>query len=474
MIGVSQAGFWVPRALASEHRLAAGVADGGAVDVSRSWLAPLPKELCQLLDAGEKDAFDEQMHKVEQVSPAGTATLEFRGDRTGSQAVPATSSSRPSPPTRRGEEVENITTPMLVLNPQTNVSVQGNNKTQSYDSLPHMPKSRHLPRGSRSTRPASSSTRPASSDSRVQSQFALTCLLLAASAVLALAVAGCGSQRPTAAAGSGKLQVVAAENFWGSIAAQLGGEKVQVQSIIVNPATDPHSYEPTGQDARTMAGAQMAIVNGIGYDEWAPKLLNASPASGRLVLSVGDTLGLKEGDNPHQWYSPSNVHAIVNEMVADYDRLKPQDTSYFAQQKRTFETVSLARYDQLRAEIRSKYAGVPVGYSESIFQPLGEDLGLKLDTPYSFAKAIAEGTEVTAQDKLTVDSQAQNHQIKVWVFNSQNVTPDVQRVNEIARAQHIPIATVTETLSPASDTFQQWQVAELEGLKHALAQATGK
>ena len=304
-------------------------------------------------------------------------------------------------------------------------------------------------------------------------RLATIVLLLAASALAAWTAAGCGSQNATAT-GSGKLQVVAAENFWGSIAAQLGGKKVQVRSIIVNPATDPHSYEPTGQDARTMAGARLAIVNGIGYDEWASRLLAANPVSGRVVLNVGDTLGLKEGDNPHQWYSPSSVHRIIDEVVADLDRLEPRDASYFAWQKQTFETVGLARYDQLRKEIRSRYVGVPVGYSESIFQPLGEDLGLDLKTPYSFAKAIAEGTEVSAQDRQTVDAQAQNHQIEVWVFNSQNVTPDVQRVNEIASAQHIPIATVTETLSPASASFQQWQVAELERLKRALAQATSR
>ncbi len=115
-----------------------------------------------------------------------------------------------------------------------------------------------------------------------------------------------------------------------------------------------------------------------------------------------------------------------------------------------------------------------MGYSESIFRPLGEDLGLKLLTPYSFAKAIAEGTDVSAQDKQAVDDQAQKREIEVWVFNSQNVTPDVQRVNEIARARQIPIATVTETLSPASDSFEQWQVAELEGLERALHEATGQ
>ncbi len=268
--------------------------------------------------------------------------------------------------------------------------------------------------------------------------------------------------------------MVAAENFWGSIAAQLGGGKVDVQSIIVNPSTDPHSYEPTAQDARTMAGAQMAIVNGIGYDNWAPKLLAASPAAGRMVLTVGDVLGLKDGENPHQWYSPGSVRRVIGQITADYDRLDPAGEAYFAEREKTFETKGLARYDQLRAQIRARYGGTPVGYSESIFRPLGEDLGLRLLTPYSFAKAIAEGTDVTAQDKRTVDEQAEKREIEVWVFNSQNVTPDVERVNEIAGAKGIPIATVTETLQPARDSFEQWQVAELEGLMKALHEATGR
>jgi zinc/manganese transport system substrate-binding protein len=303
--------------------------------------------------------------------------------------------------------------------------------------------------------------------------------LLAAATVVAAgagasALAGCGSAEPSEVPASGKLQVVAAENFWGSIAAQLGGQDVEVRSIIVNPNTDPHSYEPTAANARTMAGAQMSIVNGIGYDEWASRLLSADPEDGRVRLDVGSLLGLKAGDNPHQWYSPAHVHAVIDQTVADYDKLRPAEASYFAQRKRAFETVGLASYNALLKQIRARYAGVPVGYSESIFQPLGEALGLKLMTPYSFAKAIAEGTEVSAQDKQTVDRQASDRQIAVWVFNSQNVTPDVQRVGELARDANIPIATVTETLSPASDNFQQWQVAELEGLERALHKATGR
>jgi zinc/manganese transport system substrate-binding protein len=299
-------------------------------------------------------------------------------------------------------------------------------------------------------------------------------ILLSVAAIMA----GCGSSGSGSAGvndgGASRLSVVAAENFWGSIAGQLGGANVDVQSIIVNPDTDPHSYEPTPQDARTLAGAQLAIVNGVGYDNWATKLLDASPQSGRVVLNVGGLLGLVQGDNPHRWYFPSDVRRVLASITADYERLDPAAAAYFAARRVALETKGLARYDELRAQIRASYAGVPVGYSESIFQGLGEDLGLKLLTPYSFTKSIAEGTEVTAADKRTVDRQAEDRQIRVWVFNSQNVTPDVQRVNEIARARGIPVATLTETLSPAADSFEQWQVAELEGLAKALHAATGR
>jgi zinc/manganese transport system substrate-binding protein len=298
--------------------------------------------------------------------------------------------------------------------------------------------------------------------------------------LLLLVLAGCdrsgaGAVGSTSSTGARpKFEVVAAENFWGSIASQLAGSKANVQSIIVNPNTDPHSYQPTAQDARTIADANMAIVNGVGYDDWAQQLLQASPSSGRVTLNVGDLLELEQGANPHRWYFPNDVHAVIGAIVAGYDRLDPADAVYFAQRKRSLETDDLARYEMLLHEIRARYAGVSVGYSESIFQGLGEYVGLKLKTPYSFAKAIAEGTDVTAQDKQTVDMQAQDRQIAVWVFNSQNVTPDVQRVNQIVRERHIPTVTITETLAPASASFEQWQDGELERLLQALHEATGR
>jgi zinc/manganese transport system substrate-binding protein len=291
---------------------------------------------------------------------------------------------------------------------------------------------------------------------------------------MGLALAGCGSGVGAGTSGSHGVRVVAAENFWGSIAAQLGGTKASVQSIIVNPAQDPHSYEPTAADARTLATTQLAIVNGIGYDPWAPKLLAANPVPGRLVLTVGDLFGLVEGDNPHRWYDPSDVEAVANAITADLRKLDPTDASYYKRQRTAFETTGLARYRALIAAIRSRYAGVSVGASESIFALQAPALGLRLITPAGFMKAISEGTELSAQDTATAEQQISDHTIKVWIYNSQNATPEIQRLNGLARAQRIPIATVTETLSPATDSFQQWQVAQLGAIEQALHEATGR
>jgi zinc/manganese transport system substrate-binding protein len=300
-------------------------------------------------------------------------------------------------------------------------------------------------------------------------RLAFAIALLAGLAVL---VAGCGAAQ--SGDSGGRVRVVAAENFWGSIARQVGGTHAQVTSIIVNPAQDPHSYEPTTVDGRTMATAQLAIVNGVGYDPWAPKLLAASPVDGRLTLTVGSLFGLKDGDNPHRWYDPAEVLVVARTLAADLTKLEPSHKAYFAAQLRRFESQGLATYHRLIAQIRARYAGVPVGASESIFALQAPALGLKLVTPDSFMKAISEGTEVTAQDTIATENQLTDHQVRVWVYNSQNVTPAVQHLNALAGAAHIPIATVTETLSPANASFQQWQVAQLTRLRAALHQATGR
>ncbi|MBA3867030.1 MAG: zinc ABC transporter substrate-binding protein [Solirubrobacterales bacterium] len=294
-------------------------------------------------------------------------------------------------------------------------------------------------------------------------------------ALLGLSLAGCGGGGAGAAGGSsGKLRVVAAEDFWGSISAQLGGDRVEVTSIITNPAADPHDYEPSSEDARTMAGAQVAIVNGIGYDQWASKLLAASPAASRVELNVGDVLGLEDGDNPHQWYSPRSVRAVIAAISAAYASADPGDRPYFEKRRKEFETKGLAEYDALIAAIKARYSGTPVGASESIFEPLAPALGLRLITPQGFMDGIAEGTEPTPADKAGADEQVAKRQIEVWVYNSQNATPDVQRLTDAARAAGIPVATVTETLTPEGASFQDWMSRQLRALRAALAGVEGK
>ena len=321
--------------------------------------------------------------------------------------------------------------------------------------------------------------------SRPVSRRALRLVLGTAGGVVLAATSACSTSSPAAStapasggnsgAGSGKvIQVVAAENFWGSIAGQLGGSHVQVHSIITNPDTDPHSYEPTAADARTVTTAQFTIVNGIGYDAWADKLLSTNPGSGRTELKVGDLVGIKPGGNPHRWYSPDNVHQVIEAITAGYKKIDPADSAYFDQQKTAFETQALAQYNQVISDIKAKYAGTPIGASESIVTPLAEGLGLKMLTPESFLDAMSEGTDPTAADKAAIDQQIRTKQIKVYVYNSQNSTPDVGAQVNLAKSEGIPVATVTETLAPAGDTFQQWQVAELQGIEAALAKATGK
>ncbi len=267
---------------------------------------------------------------------------------------------------------------------------------------------------------------------------------------------------------------MAAENVWGSLASQLGGSRVHVTSLITNPATDPHSYEPTAADARPMAGARLAIVNGIGYDAWADKLIAANPVHSRIVLNVGDLVGIKPGGNPHRWYSPGDVQQVIGAIARDYTRLDPKGAAYYARQKTKLRTQGLAQYESLIATIKRRYHGVRVGASESIFAPLADALGLNLVTPPSFLKAISEGTEPTASDKTTIDGQIARRQIQVWVVNSQNSTPDIARITDAARRRGIQITTITETLTPASATFEAWQSRELTSLAAALAKATGR
>ena len=292
--------------------------------------------------------------------------------------------------------------------------------------------------------------------------------------LLVLALSACGTSFQASASAGGSVEVVAAENFWGSIASQVGGSHVHVTSIIVDPNADPHAYEPTTADARTIADAQYVIYNGAGYDPWMDKLLQSNPMSGRKELNVGTFNGKHEGDNPHMWYNPDYVTAVTNKIRDDLKGIDPGNASAFDQSAQTFLTVGLKQYHDLIAAIKAKYSGTPVGATESIFSYLAPALGLNLITPYSYLRAVSEGEDISAADEATVEKQIALKQIKVLIYNSQNTPNNIQALINKAKANDIPVATITETLTPATASYQQWQSTQLLGIQSALAQATGK
>src|ERR1700674_1947022 len=235
-------------------------------------------------------------------------------------------------------------------------------------------------RNRRTTMPARSLNEPGAPRVPIRGLLVAATLAAAATPVLSPVATASSAVLPSARTRP-PVTVVAGENFWGSIVRQLAGAHATVTSIISNPATDPHSYEATPSDSRTIATATYVVVNGLGYDPWAQKALDANPNSGRKVLVVGEFLGLKDGDNPHQWYSPDSVQRFIDRVTRDLQHLDPKDAAAFDARRTAFETVDLQQYHALISEIRKTYAGTPIGGSESIVAPLADRLGVKLLRP---------------------------------------------------------------------------------------------
>ena len=285
-----------------------------------------------------------------------------------------------------------------------------------------------------------------------------------------LTVTSCAVSPPGGAARP--LTVVATTSAWGSILSQLGGDRVHAVSLISNPNTDPHDYEPTPADARALSAARLVVENGVGYDGWASRVLAASPDSHRVVINVGNLVNAPSDGNPHIWYSSGDVQSLADATTKALQKIDPTDAGYFTQQRTRFDQ-RLARYHSVIADIRTHYAGVPIGASESVVVPLAEALGLDVVTPPALLRAVSEGVDPSASDKTTVDRQIRDHEIRVFVVNRQNSTPDVTAQVDAARAAGIPVVDVTETLTPAGTSYQSWQVRQLEQLRAALQQATG-
>lgn len=288
--------------------------------------------------------------------------------------------------------------------------------------------------------------------------------------LLAVAAGGCGATDALAPPG-GKVRVAAIEATWGSLAAQVGGAHAEVVSIVSGPGADPHDFEPRPRDAVTLAQAQIVIVNGAGYDTWATKLLASTRAPGRIVIDVAAAVGAHKGANPHFWYDPRAVATVIARVTGALQQLDAAHSAAYTANRHRLETAGLATYHRLLADLRARYAGTPVGISESIFEPLAEAIGLRVVTPVSFANAIGQGTDPTAADRTTIAEQVRSRRFAVFLDNSQNSTPDVDAVVAACRRAGIPVVAMTETPTPADARFQDWQAAQLQRLAAALAEA---
>ncbi len=279
---------------------------------------------------------------------------------------------------------------------------------------------------------------------------------------------------PTTYSG-GVLQVVAAENFWGSLIQQLGGTHVHVLSIVSDPNADPHEYESNADNARAVADANYIIENGAGYDGWMDKLLGpGGNQPNRKILNVATLLGKKDGDNPHFWYNPAYVNEVIAQMESDLIALDPANTAYYQSQYKALQA-SLAPYQNRVASIKAQFGGTPVGSTESIFVYPAAALGLNLVSPASFMDAIDEGNDPPASSVVQFEQLINNKQIQVLLYNEQTVTPITLTMKKLAGDANIPVVGITETIQPPDASFQDWMNSKLIALENALnAKALGQ
>ncbi len=267
----------------------------------------------------------------------------------------------------------------------------------------------------------------------------------------------------------GKIKVVAAENFYGDIAGQIGGDHVQVVSIMNDPNVDPHEYEADPKDAIAVAGADVVIQNGSDYDNWMPRLLAASPSSSRVVLTGADISQDLLKENPHVWYSLKNVRTIAEQIAKTYEGLDAADKGDFEKNLKAFED-SLEPIEKEMDSIRDEFGGTPVGLTETIYLYQAEPMKLNVLTPWEFQHAIAEGNDPPAQSIATANTQVTGNQVKVLIYNVQTITPITTHLQDEAKASGIPIVGVSETM-PLDKHYQSWMLGQLQALHEALKQS---
>lgn len=263
------------------------------------------------------------------------------------------------------------------------------------------------------------------------------------------------------------IAIVAAENFYGDVARQVGGPDVKVDSILNNPDQDPHLFEVSPSVGRNVSAARFVIYNGIDYDPWMEKLLRAARSANRRVIVVADLVGKKAGDNPHIWYDPATMQALAKTLSTALVTDDPGHAAGYRQRLERF-TESMQPIEAKIAALRQRLAGTPVTATEPVFGYMFDALGMQV-RDMAFQMAAMNNTEPGASDVAAFETGLKTHQVKLLVYNSQASDPIAARMEKLAKASHIPVVGATET-EPPGKTYQAWLLSELDAVDRALAE----
>jgi len=262
------------------------------------------------------------------------------------------------------------------------------------------------------------------------------------------------------------IDIVAAENFYGDVAEQIGGPEVHVTSILTNPDEDPHLFEANPSTARQLADAKLVIYSGAGYDSWAGKLLAASKAPDRQVIDVAKLVHRKDGDNPHIWYDPPTMPALAKHLADTLSQLDPSHRADYVKRLALF-VETMKRMDARISELHRKYAETVATATEPVFGYMADALGLKMRND-RFQLAVMNDTEPSAGEIAAFEKDLRSRTVKVLFYNSQTSEALTERMRGIAKQAGVPIVGVTET-EPPGKRYQEWMMSQLDALDQALA-----
>ncbi len=266
--------------------------------------------------------------------------------------------------------------------------------------------------------------------------------------------------------GASPIKIVAAENFYGDVAQQIGGPDVAVTSILSNPDQDPHLFEASASVAREIASAGFVVYSGIDYDPWMQKLLGAARGTDRRVIVAAELVGRKPGDNPHVWYDPATMLAVAHALADDLSQADPAHRAGYQQRLARFRQ-SIQRITARIAVLHKRFAGLSVTATEPVFGYMFQALGMQVRNQ-QFQLAVMNNTEPSASSIAAFEDDLRKHRVRLLLYNSQATDPVAERMETLAKASDVPVVGATET-EPHGLRYQAWMLSELDAIDRALS-----